>query len=149
MLRRTAARILAAILLTTTLFIPAAPAYASACGGQATDWVPTLLASDWYIEAFFNGDPRNGDVAFTYSGQLAVTTFLDPTSVGDGQYNPDEANDSLIWYTADIFDTGDRYTFVATADSCNAGNTKVLDASGPVIQYNVGQVGVFYITRVI
>lgn len=137
----------AALIFTGGLALTAAPAYASDCGGQVTDFVPNLGVSDWLIEAFINGDPQTGDVVVSYVGQAVVTAFLDPLSVGQGQYAHD--GDTLIWYAVDLFNTGDRFTFFATAQECNGANTQVLAAGGAVVQYNVGDVGVFYMTRVI
>ena len=149
MFRRTLAVLAAALMFLTGTAVAATPAYASDCGGQVTDFVPNFGVSDWLIEAFINGDPQTGDVVVSYIGQAVVTTFVDPLSVGQGQYDHDGGSDTFIWYAVDLFNQGDRFTFLATAQTCNAGNTRVLAASGPVIQYNVGDVGVFYMTRVI
>jgi hypothetical protein len=146
-------RILTALALTLGLVaagaVTAPAAHASDCGGQVTDWVPNLLTSEWLIEAFDEGNPKTGAIVLSYVGQAAVTTFLDPLSVGQGQYDHDGPNDGFIWYATDLFNQGDRFTFFATAITCNGAETQVLAAGGPVVEYGVGEVGVFYMTRIL
>lgn len=148
-IRRTLTAIALCAGLVVGGFAAAPAAHASDCGGQVTDWVPNLLTSEWLIEAFDEGNPKTGAIVLSYVGQAAVTTFLDPLSVGQGQYAHDAPNDGFIWYAVDLFNTGDRFTFFATAVTCNSGNTQVLAAGGPVVEYEVGQVGVLYMTRVL
>lgn len=148
MFRRIRAVLVALTVLFATLFVAASPAHASSCGDTPSKWVPTLLASTWDVEAFVNGDPQTSVVVLTYSGQLAVTAVVDPLSVNQGQYAHVSANNELDWYAVDLPNSGDRLTYFATAYSCD-GASNVLTAGGPVVQYNVGQVGIFYATRVV
>lgn len=148
MFRRIAAFMAAVLVSTAVLFGVATPAFASTCGDTASKWVPTLLASTWDVEAFVNENPQTSVVVLTYSGQLAVTAVVDPLSVNQGQYAHIPANAELDWYAVDLPNSGDRLTYFATALTCD-GSNNVLTAGGPVVQYNVGQVGVFYATRVV
>lgn len=145
-------RILATLTLTASLLLGTAlvpsPAAASVgCGDALGDWVPLLVASAWYGEGFINGDPANFALVLTRSGQLAVTTYVSPTTVAQGQYAVIGSGEELDWYAVDVFNTGDRFTYFATATDCGALGA-VTAAAGPIVQYDVGQVGVFYVTRI-
>lgn len=148
MRRAIRAAVASVLLASAVLFGFSTPAHATTCGDTAAKWVPTLLASTWDVEAFINGNPQTSVVVLTYSGQLAVTTVVDPLSVNQGQYAHIPANAELDWYAVDLPNSGDRLTYFATALTCDS-NSKVLTAGGPVVQYNVGQVGIFYMTRVV
>lgn len=146
-------RFIASIALAFALVVggitanPSPAAASVGCGDTVGDWVPLLAASAWYGEGFINGDPANFALVLTRAGQLAVTTQVSPVTVSQGQYAVIGSGEELDWYATDVFNTGDRFTYFATAASCGPLGA-VATASGPIVQYNVGQVGVFYITRV-
>lgn len=148
MRRAIRAAIASVLLVAASLFAFSTPAHAVTCGDTASKWVPTLLTSEWAVEAFVNGNPQTSVVVLTYAGQLAVTAVVDPLSVNQGQYAHIPANAELDWYAVDLPNSGDRLTYFATAYTCD-GSNNVLTAGGPVVQYNVGQVGIFYATRVV
>lgn len=151
MFRRTIASVMLAFaLIVGGVAVNPSPAAASVgCGDTVGDWVPLLAASAWYGEGFINGDPVNFALVLTRAGQLAVTTLTDlsPPVVAQGQYAVIGSGEELDWYAVDLFNTGDRFTYFATATACGPLGA-VTTASGPIVQYNVGQVGVFYITRI-
>lgn len=146
-------RMLAALTLSLAVFAGAvvvpAPAHAAVgCGDTVGDWVPLLVASTWYGEGFINGDPANFALVLTRSGQVAVTTYVSPLTVAQGQYAVIGNDEELDWYATDVFNTGDRFTYIANALDCGALGS-VTAAGGPIFQFNVGEVGSFYITRIV
>lgn len=146
-MRRVFALIAAAVLAAALVIAPATPAAAdSICGNELNDWVP--VASTWDVEAFVNGDPQTSVLALTQLGQVAVTTVVDPLGVYQGQYAHIPASNELDWYAVDIPNAGPRLTYFATALSCDSLD-RVITAGGPVVQYAVGQVGIFYATRIL
>lgn len=147
-MRRVISAMAAALAAAAILLIPSPATADSICGNEADDFVPALTGSQWVVEAFINGDPQTSVLVLTPLGQLAVTTVVDPLGVYQGQYAHLPFNSELDWYAVDLPNTGSRYTYFGQAIGCGSSDN-VLSMTGPVVEYNVGQVGIFYATRVV
>ena len=115
------------------------------CGDTAGQWCPAIAGSTWNVEPYI-GEDATAVAVFTYAGQIAVTTVVNTGQVLVGSW--DHSGTSFIWSGTDILDNTYRLTFTVEADECGPLGG-VHSAHGDIVQQDVGQVGVAYITRVI
>lgn len=144
MKRRISTVIAAVVISLGFAALPATPAHAVVCGDTPGSWVP--VASTYVLEVYLSpSTDYTGEVAFTTSGQLAVTVIDDTLQIFTGTW---EHNDtSIIWSATDVADNDYRLTFEAAASDCGLlGGVRT--AYGSIIQTNVGPVGSVAMTRV-
>lgn len=148
-MRRLITAFLAAMLaLGGVAVVSATPAYADVCGDTSGQWTGGVTLSAWTAEFYFYEGPNDytGEVVLTYVGQVALVVIDDTTQVLTGSWA--FSSGTMIYSATDVSDNSYRLTMTVTADTCG-GLGAVHSASGTIIQQDVGEVGLVYMTLVV